>query len=78
MGEPDKTTTIGENDGISEIKGHVVFTETSMQTDIVDIDVKEVQTEAVNIKTTETQIQTELLMDSKIVQTENDIQNKGM
>ena len=62
--------------GITEEIEKPTLTESSMQTENVDIDEKEVQTENKTIPRTDRHIQTELEMDCKCIQTDNSMEDK--
>ena len=78
VGEAEKENQLGNTAGITPESGNVTLTESFMQTEMVDSDEKAVQTEYATTPKADQNIQTEIHMDTKIIQTDNPMEEKNI
>ena len=78
VGEAEKINQLGNTAGITPESDNVTLTESFMQTEMVDIDEKAVQTETATTPKADRYIQTEIHTDTKFIQTDNPMEEKNI
>ena len=78
VAEAEKEHQLGNTSVITQDSGNVTLMEAFMQTEMVDSEEKAVQTEDATTSKTDDNIPTEIHMDSKIIQTDNPMEEKNI